>query len=357
MLTLLMLGVVLMSGCSRDDSGEVGGAVASVELRLEQPPSTRAVLTDIEESDITSADVLVFDRDGAYLYRQVGTILGEAGTESRSVLVDLQLTSGSPVDLWVIVNAHAKVAGLELDGLSKVEVTGLLIFDETDGVTQYGLNDPVPIPMFGELSGAEIDLNGLVESSPIPLIRMLSRIDVIRTDRCVYDLVSVSLYNSASQGLLVYDGSKLSLNTSTGARYLTGLTLPVDLGIVNGTEGSKKYPLGGRDTLVRAIYAFETPACSGPGFGDVFADELCLVICLQFEAPSMSSDGLQYYRVDLRNSAGEYLPLIRNRRYEVKIGSVTGRGSSTPEQARSSTLTDLSASVVEWYTQDIGYDD
>ena len=51
--------------------------------------------------------------------------------------------------------------------------------------------------------------------------------------------------------------------------------------------------------------------------------------------PSVPGDEIpsRYYKVDLRNNAGEYFPVLRNFRYRIEIGNITHEGHSSAQMA------------------------
>jgi hypothetical protein len=357
---LLLSGVLMLwTGCTREASSDddtSSGVTSRVEIPVRQllsygSSSSKATLSDESETEIVTADVLVFDSEsGTFLYRQSAFVHGEVGSRSRTISTDLLITS-SPIDLWVLANARAHLEDFAV-GSSKSDVSGMLKFTESDGVTQLGA-DPVPIPMWGELSGVVVDLEGLSSDESISLLRMVARIDVQigSTATIPYTLESVSLYNRLPAGYLVPGNGDDPVDylayTSSGALYVTRPTLPYVAPVP--AEADIPYPVTSGTVLAGTIYAFESPAATGESTR--YKDEICIVVGLRFP-----NEPLDFYRVDLKKG-DEFLPILRNTLYKITLGNVTSRGSKTSDDARNATKGELSVVVEDWLPVDVTYED
>jgi uncharacterized repeat protein (TIGR02543 family) len=205
------------------------------------------------------------------------------------------------------------------------------------------------IPMWGRIDQLVID--GSTESQSLTMYRMLARIDVdcrqIVLDN-KFDLTGVYLYNYNTKGRVAPAfGNLTGSSNSWTFTAPTQPTSPSPTGATElaftGTDLISDIESSDKGTKCRAaIYTFESllpQASTNP------QSLTCLVIGGKYRNAANPT----YYRVDFRNDAG-YFSLLRGHRYFVSVTDVKGPGMPTPDDAFNSVPVNITASVLDWRT-------
>jgi len=297
-----------------------------------QTPFTRS-MDGAPEKHIEEIDILVFSHAASsmgVLEEHIpvsDTILQADNSGVYEVSFKANLSRGTtPKCIVVIANAHDVILNLNLSpGATKANVLQSLIVNQGSKWPVGSTYDP--IPMYGEtvVSSVDSDISG------ISLKRMLARIDVENKATANFTLSEVILYNRNTNGLVAppvgnATTGEADMNAvlphlpATPAKDISGLSYP----LVSGSTG-----------LFGDIYAFEADSAtdaSGTDHNDR-KNATCLVLKGEYEGSDY------YYRVDFTHDgsdssmAGEYMPLLRNHRYQVDITTVQGVGYQTAAEA------------------------
>jgi hypothetical protein len=363
--------------------------------------STRAALEPEDEYAIGLEDggdllVLAFshseDGTGTLKYSsEVSRLLG-AGI-NYTFTVKLELTQGTAVDLWFIANAKDKWSAIASSvGQPKSEISNLLTFEESTGVTQVKVvsdksepsDQKVKIPLWGVLNNVQVvttttsasagQVRKVADNSPIPgvnLYRMVAKIDVsldLDNPSAGHKLSSVILYNRNTVGSLVPKigtAYKAPETAVPGQPAFPSVTLPLSplspLPADNDSAASVTYlPLVNADHITRTIYAFEISAAGEGASGtsgsttDPYFFEPCLIVGAKFGGGAE----VTWYRIPFVNSTGAKLPITRNTLYNVKISALTSPGAKTPDIALETVnVNNITATVVEWTDIDVPFPD
>lgn len=345
MLSILAAASLVLTSCVKEPVEPTfrgGDTEKSVTFSLSLPansiPSTRALSANDEDA-VENIQILAF-QGGKYIYTAYcNNISGNQFTVS--------LREGT-YDFVFLANSLDVVEGLSLvssttaqsavlDGLLKSTTAG------TGWISDPADNDYQKIPMSSGVIRKTIDDNSPGTPTTVSLYRMLAKIDVEVTSEAHtdFELESVSLYNYNTTG-------RIFLNTSV---YGTLPNLPA-------VPGNTAVPVVYTDmtTLGEAckgvIYTFEAAA----GSNSTLSTNPCLVV-----GGSYKGGATTYYRIDftvIENNADNYLPLLRNHRYEVQITNVNGPGFSGETEAFNSRPINIKKDIliVDESLTDITYD-
>lgn len=356
-----------LAGCSDESEyGPEGGErinelTLNVALPMPFEPGTYAASAG-QENQIDHIDVLGFDSTTKrFLFHTEGTDLkdapGSVNGNAKSFRVLIPNGSYTSVFLVVIGNAHNEIATAMQTGkitatMTRDQVSAQLLL--TDYSTLAGSNgkwtvnpEPFrPFPMWGETGG--IDLTSASLAIPtLSMLRSLARADVL-------------INNGA--GLTNFVMKEVYLGNSMKSVRLIPLSTNVDpsLSLV------KDATVSGTLTNVYAPIKYDTPSASGEnkafrstifipehvkGTSTTPARNACLIIAGYYN----NSSTLSYYRIDFtktnRNAAGdvinsEYLPVLRNHKYEVNITGVKGVGATSVTEAMAGTGVNVAVDVV-----------
>jgi hypothetical protein len=331
------------------DPRPVNGEDSEVVLSLRLPgssPATRA-LTQAQENQVSEVDVLVFDGSDQYLYSSTGYAFSN-GTSSetnvaavRNFTVRLRPTT-SPVDLWVIANAHAKLGSIAV-GTAKTTLAASLEATESDfGMTPGDVF--TPFPMWGTLENVTISTSGLSPNNPVNLTRMVAKINVSLKNtipQSTFTLTSVHLYNRQTKGRIVPDeGNGHWTYAPAAGPYATDPSLPSPTAKTAGSH--RDFLPTSATAVIDTIYTFE--AEKGVAYTSTYEQNTCLVVGGKYNASIQTS----YYRIDFVDELEASLDLLRNHRYDVEIQSVSGPGFPTQEDALNARPVNITANVIEW---------
>jgi hypothetical protein len=353
-----LLCFILFAACNSEeaivDTGEGNGGSAhqtqtdaDVRFALKVPSllDTRA-MTEPQENVINSASILLFDgTNGNKIYRYKLDIRNNISSPaSGQTTFTAKLPKGN-YDIVILANADAIIqsSGIKY-GDTKAEVLDSLI---ESGTGKWKRND---IPSFGLKDNFNIDgKNNLTGTDAITMIRMMAKIDVsvAQTATPSFKLETVHLYNYSTQGTLTPD-----LTQWTGGNTASLPSMPA--------RGGGYAPMAFPDSLVydksdgltdaeckRVIYTYEAPAGSDASRNS----NICVVVGGKY-----NNNATTYYRIDFvrpTSSGIDYVPLVRNHRYQLNIVSVTGNGFSSPKDAFNSGSANMVTSLIAWDEYDI----
>ncbi|MDR0939301.1 MAG: hypothetical protein LBN29_08120 [Mediterranea sp.] len=372
-ITYCAICLLLLAACVHDDFADppiakLGEREVVFSVSIPRAGRATRALGESDESTVTSVDVLAFSYDAAsdsYLYAYHSEGRETKGSGSGITFMIKAYILPVKQKFVVLANASRQVetllgdvpaAGDDQSGMEKETFLARLRVDLTASGGQWNTGDGsgnyTPLPMWGESEGVTVSgSTQRISDTPIPLLRMLARIDVaLSTDAPgrstdVFRLTEACLYNYIPCGRVVpsataYDGQRqrvtaptLPINASTGQPYA-----PVK-GPVRFTEVDAD-----STAMRRVIYALEAVAT------DEREKATCLVIGGRYSAAGRFDEApVTYYRVDLYDkAAGTNMDVLRNHLYQVLITEVRGNGFDSPEEAFRAQSANLTAEVLQW---------
>jgi hypothetical protein len=339
-------------------------------VSIPKSQTTRA-LNATDENTIASVNVLAFRYDAAndvyyYAYHSTGRIT-TSGNRNPTYAVMAHILPEQQ-QFVVIANAAAEVNSLvSLLSATETRITKnrllkRLQIDLTDNGGKWNTGDEAhpftPLPMWGESLPVTVDAHtGNISDTPLPLLRMVARIDVALTtdqpEKTVdkFRLKEVYLYNYQARGCIVPAADAYNRNEQ---RVLTP-TLPADGNDNAYKPVSTPVRFDRTDPQERAIqgeiYAFETAAT------DERNQSTCLVVGGTYSPDGNFDEAANtYYRVDFRDmQTGDPIDLLRNHHYIINITEVMGEGYETPETAFAAQSVNLTAEVLQWNQPHMDY--
>jgi hypothetical protein len=299
---------------------------------------TRAVSTKSEpdESAVTTVHVLLFEKiNGIKVYRFITKADNITATSPTQKTFRVTLPTGQ-YDIVVLANAQhiLNTSGIAF-GDTKENVLGAM------NETSVGPWNHTTIAMWGQLNDQTINSQSSFSGgNAIRMIRMMAKIEVEVTPDAAgsnntnFALSSIRLYNYSSCGALVPD-----LNTWPADNKAIEPTKPA----TPDGFATVSYPPG--DPLVfseRTFYTYEAPA---GGSGQKMSTNTFLIIGGSYRGGAVS-----YYRADFvaKNDVNNFLPLLRNYRYLVRIVDVVSNGYPTPEMACETVTSGMKVNILSW---------
>ncbi|MDR1602313.1 MAG: FimB/Mfa2 family fimbrial subunit [Tannerella sp.] len=309
----------------------------TVAFAIQVPSQTQAHSTKgvTDEGAVGRIHILLFEATGSRTLRQIVQVDDIApGTGSQKTF-QATLPVGT-YDIVVLANAQEILnSNGVIFGAPKATVLGALVEKNT------GKWDNSSIAMWGRRDGQTVSQGvSFTGGNAIRMIRMLAKIEVEVTPEAAgvnnsnFTLTDIRLYNYSSQGALVPDPG-----TWPSDDVAVQPTCPV----VTGGYGAMTYPANSPLVFTsRVFYTYEAPA---GGSGSAMKTSTCTVI-----GGSYRGRPTTYYRADFvdKDDPDEYLPLLRNHHYLVKIVKVNGDGFLTPEQAFEATHVNMEIEVLPW---------
>lgn len=364
-LPLILTGFVLLVfllGCSDENGWSANGPIDKGEeviltLNLRVPgisnPATYA-LTEQDENELKTIDILVFKEDGAnetFLYQTHATDINNSNKNFR---VQLQKSTGSDKHRIVLVaNARDAVDAVKADfsvGMNKDEVLEKIIF-KTDKVwNTTSPTDFTSLPMWGETSVAQAITASTSSLGTISLMRAVARIDV-ELDMNSSDLPLGFGTRFKMEDVKVYNANNISaiapLKTNLKADIVYLPTLVSDCQLVTPAIAYSHHPTD--FGFVREIYLGEADNTSQTDDNK----RVCILVGGYYtkDGDAVNETQKTWYRLDFykRNTnPQEYLDILRNHRYRVNITSVDGPGYKTEEEAFSSRPINIKSEITVW---------
>lgn len=308
----------------------VPGGAAKMEQTGEEFLSR--AMTPVQENTISQVHVLLFSGGNLQSIREGNNIQNVDDNNRR---FNARLNKGT-FDLMIVANSGTQVATL-MEGITLAEVETALRITQT---TKW--NDNNPIPLWGELNNAIIDVGA--QLSIIKMSRALTKIDIL-VDAGAQDnftLQTVSVYHWQQIGALIP-------NPRPTADYVTqptvtGSGLVADTTVLKYLSNDLTTP--GR-ALESSIYINETP---NPGIS-AFPVMPCLVV------GGIVDGEMRYYRIDYTETSSSgttYRDLLRNWHYQIVIKNIITNGLPTEEEAYKSTEVSINAEIIPWEEGNMG---
>lgn len=361
-LFLLLLASTLWS-CSDEreyDGLSDSGAEKTITLSVRVPgtfvPNTYALSAD-DENEVKTIEVLLF-KNGKYYHTVYGSEISSTSGNSRLKTFTVKMPHGT-YSMVVLANAR-KSLGDVLSGVSTDEsknsvLNKLLLTNTGKWNTNTASSDYIPIPMWGEIETININSNTTSINTPIPLLRMLARVDVaLTTDeaKSKFKLQSIRLYNYYDKGQVVPDKNSWNqflnrVNFSTIPASAQKPSNPADMPLVYTGDEITTPDV----SSIGEIYTFESEVPASTSL----QEKTCLVIGGIYTGDTQPT----YYRIDFAKPKGEvntdleYLHLLRNYRYQVNITDVKASGFSDPKEAFNSLPANILVDIVPWNEADI----
>jgi hypothetical protein len=346
-LSLLALTACISEGTMDFDPGytqETAGNEAQVNFSVVVPARAQALATKSlsDEGAVNIIHLLLFEEvNGAKVYRFRTQVNNIAAVSPTHKTFQTKLPAGV-YDIVVLANAREILDGSGiLFGSTKEDVLGALV------ETGSGQWNGSAIPMWGQRDDQTVnDRLSFTGNNAIQMIRMIAKVEVevapevAGTNDSNFSLTDIRLYNYSSQGALVPDPAVWPADNIA--------VTPTEPAVPDGFA-RKMYPASAPLVFTeRSFYTYEAPAgTSGAGM----ASSICLVIGGSYQGRAVS-----YYRVDFtgNGTSPNFLPLLRNCRYVVRIVKVKGDGFPTPELAFETVNAGMEVNVLGWNDGGVG---
>lgn len=359
-IAMVVLAIAVMPSCVKNDidgGGTTGtGKEREVVFSFDVPgkPNTRA-LDEQQEYHVKSAEVLVFHPGGAFKRLEYAEYVDNDDANIYDKKFKVTLPEGT-WDLIFLANSREWIeksflgSDADLNSLTRDGAAAMLkatlgntandkwCANSSDGAKYKH------IPMWGEKTATISDGTELTD---IKLVRMLARIDVILDGaQSNFKLNSVRLYNRNTEGYIMpklgsgnWDASENKVLKShiPAQNKVKGPLVYEDGEIVNGLYCKEE------------IYIFE--AEKGKAYTESLLDyqkNTCLVIGGYFDKDNNTSNET-FYRIDFAKG-GNYIELLRNYHYEVKIKEIGVPGLTDPDEAAESFPADIDVEILGWNT-------
>jgi len=349
--TYLLLILLCCFSCQDDPWEEPAGPTQRSEgyatLTVQVPginnPKTYAGITDIQENDIDEIDVLAFveGEDGKqYFSYRIVVNKNDIKTDENAVnrkTFDLHLKRlDEGVRLMILGNSFSALnvignAGMLVEGTPYEDIIEALTF-RGDFWQQAEISSfQTPFPMWGETTGkiyATAESDRVVINEVVKLLRSVARIDVgvdIYGDPALgfgkrFKVEDVIVYRAAKYGRLIPDAIVMEGNQVNAPT----LVYASDNTIEKADPIHFLYEPGSEKMMERSIYLAESIACEEGRENEA----TCLVIGAVFNGGSKT-----YYRIDFIDSSNDYIPILRNHKYQVNITSIAKDGYTTAQEA------------------------
>ena len=339
---ILLVSVIFMGGCTKESPTEHSQEKVRIELSIPDNdlPNTRG-FTDDQESDVgDEIHFMIFNNNsnGGRLvsYRLLAKDLDYRINPSGNIEVIMPM----PSDLYCTFVFIANVPTTKVDnivgtvGLPATNITKADLIAQLNitGISYWPTDGTLPearIPMYGEarLNG---NMNNVIANGPLPLRRMLARIDVINNvDPDIFKMTKVYLANRNT-------GGKVIPPVLNGYMNPKGFDVPhlpeiaADLGHTLGIGTAYEVELpDDNQSILRTIYAFESAAAFGNPDDSYRANATCLIIEGVYTLAN-GTPATTYFRVDFTSINRSYMPLLRNHRYIVNIDDVISNKTVAP---------------------------
>ena len=368
---LVFAAALTLAGCLGDPydggytkSGGKEGVEISLELYAPGIGTVTRTLTDDDENSISTIDILGFREEGGvekYFYHTHGFDLSQSGTVLKFKVYLRESTS--PADLQrivVLANLRDEIDAVKSSFTSAMTKELLLALVKFDSSSEWNVGSPFrPLPMWGESAGTQAVAAGTTGAGigTITMTRSVARIDVglnmTGTDYAplglgdTFKLTTIKAYRTRSSGYAA--PAPDNIDSSGDVLYPSDEAIAANGTPLSYTVGSPYWGLAG------TIYAPEatnrTRADEFSGWEDG-PDPMYLVVGGYYpaNAPTMS-----WYRIDMRDTAGDMIDLLRNCRYLVNIVSIEGMGYPSEAQAAGSKSVNIKTEITYLAGTDVKY--
>ena len=326
--------------------------VPGVGIPKSSGPTTYS-LSAADENAVNEIAVLLFDSNGNYTnqpsYVNSSKIITNP-EDSRIKTFTIEVPEGT-YNMVVLANSNQSLNSVLSTisvGEPKAEVLNkLLLTNSGKWNASPGSANYLHIPMWGEV--AVTVSASMPIKTPVALVRMVAKIDVaLTTDtaKSKFNLQNVRLYNFNDKGHIVPKAANWNSETPiatapTVPSDATKITTPLIYDYADGSITSDPNAATNGIACINEIYTFEAAA----GNASNLTNNTCLVVGGYFSDDNI----LTYYRIDFTNTDGtNYLPLLRNHRYEINITDVKGRGLPTALEAFDASATNIESNIKIW---------
>lgn len=345
---LTLLTVLLPLSCTKEAEPEVRkdkpavdyeGREITVYFGVQTPePATKAMG---ENPEITSLHVAVFGSSGYLkeykLAEPVGSYVSAEGeANKKGYKVKLSITS-SRIRVHLIANGPESLDfDYESNVMAKLASSGgqdaywqriLLnngIYADTEAEGYYDTPPTLVIDPDFDLE------NGVHKMALIPLIRNFAKITVVAAADSNFEVQSFAVINVPDRGSIApYNPTNGEFIMNYEAYpTLTDISAVYPGNMPSATVIDKSYPSesdfasisNGVVAASGAVYMYERPVPT--------QDATILVVKGTYTDPDTGTDHVGYYKIDLMDG-GEYLPILRNFRYQINIQKVHRKGKTT----------------------------
>lgn len=348
---IILMCCLVITSCSKDQipqdipNDRINGAEQRVQLTLNLPasqisaPNTYAINAD-DENQIISVDVLAFRVSGTqelFMYRKQAKMLNSSGSSSQAKFYADLLKGTDGFRFVVLCNSSQELtnssATLTLNR-PKAEVLAAIVKMQTAKWNAVSSGNFNPFPMWGE-SAVIKGIGAATENMSFNLLRSVAAIDVNLSGTALKDflITSVSLFNSNDRGMI----APVAANYNATNKKVTQPSLVSAAKALATQDYLLKSPAA---NFKNEIYLFESAA---PATTNTAA-ATGLVIGGHYKGSAVTT----YYRVDMVNSSGAPIAILRNYRYTINISSVISAGLPDKVQAWNSKRVNMSVAVNSW---------
>lgn len=303
-LLYLFIFVYALVACTNEDQpSPVMPENAEVTIDLQMPGlnlPTKSAATDAENR-INDLYVLMFTDGSLQTFAKASSVTDKGSSAKKTVKVNLPFVEKA-VDLVFLANIGTEGESFlnQNIGGEKDAVCSSMIFECPE---QAG--EVPPIPMYGECSVAELSSTTSISAV---LLRSMAVVKLNMTSSVLnFTLQEVSFHNASSIGKIVPNADALGIN------QVTKPSIPAGVG-ENILE---------METSTTAT--FYVPETSEGASG---ATKAFLIIKGDYEGY-----GVCYYRLDMLDTEGKPVSLLRNHKYTFTITGVHAIGSSSSSEA------------------------
>lgn len=363
LLVALLLG---LTGClespkeedipNKKDGAEV---MFSINLPGKAAPATRA-LSELEENEVRTVEILLFDAQTKELAHTPIYANNISETESITQKTFAVRIPKGTYEIMLFANSRNIFAEAPLvEGEGQETTLAKLTVDmpSMGWCADESRGDEYLIPMWGVIKDV-VTVSGDMSISGVYLHRMVSRIDVIVTDKAEsegnFELTDIKLYNVQSKGRVAPMMDNWSrdgvINEGTPKEQRVGKAIDPSLAYGASVHAPISYGSSIQDKLrsIGEIYIFESQKAAHN------ADQEAFFILLKAKYDGV--DG--WYRVDIADytnpSNVEYMDVLRNSLYRIVITNVSGTGHKDEEEAKENPSSNIEIEVTLWNEHGLG---
>ncbi|GHU98937.1 hypothetical protein FACS1894159_02170 [Bacteroidia bacterium] len=305
-----------------------------------------------DDTAVESVDIVLFDQGGGYIRQALPSEINQVAGSADRREVRVRLPAGV-YEIMVFANSAARVHPIDPSVANTREKFIRAVVEDMHTHAGNKWNaDPsspgyAPFPMWGT-SGVQT-VGQSSSNFTIELMRMIAKINVRQADTVGnFTLASVRLYNYNRYGQIGRTTPLHTVDIPSGSAHAGNLTFGpatyTDPGLFSTDPSGHKY-------IADEIFLFEAVRCAGTGEAQLNA-ATALVVGGSYTDPYGTIFADCYYRVDLQDASG-FLDVERNGRYDLRITSVDGPGSDTPDKAFYSRRNDMSCTIDRWDEDDV----
>lgn len=327
---IYLLATLLLFSCHKEsDPNHIKTGLVDVVFTATLPDPieipTRAAYSD---SDIANIDLLIFDQTNRFIERiKVNTISGSGATKSFTARLD---ASSTPRTIHVVANGRNSA---DADRINFSVITPLMLESAaiptlvSTPMTTAQEEDILPLIMWGRISLAAVTSQTAVNN--LKFIRSSACIQVSKATAMGanglsdFEIVSATLHSAASAfkvAPVTYNAAPTSAPTTPNEYAAARINYYTNNGYIAPGTTPK-------------LYLYERI--------NTQADYVALIINGRWKGVS------GYYKVILKDDAGNVLNIVRNHRYMVTIIKAFGTGYPTIADAISNQASNIQVSIAD----------